>query len=333
MSIIGPLVDTHGRTHTDLRISVTDRCNIRCYYCMPADGVPFQSHSDMLSFEEIQFFVRVAARLGIRQIRLTGGEPLVRKGMPDLVEMLAQVPGIGEVAMTTNAILLGEYAEPLKAAGLKRLNISLDTLNREKFETITRRDELDRVLQGIEAARQAGFERIKLNALAIRGLTEEEIVPLARFAIEADLELRFIEFMPLDGDRQWGDDKVLPGEEILDVLTREIGPMEPATKSDPRAPATLYQFVESGGRIGVIHSVSDPFCEQCDRLRLTADGKVRNCLFCDRQWDARAILRAGGTQRQLAQLIQTAVAAKRAVHGTDDGQFAQGDRTMHQIGG
>jgi cyclic pyranopterin phosphate synthase len=333
LDISGPLVDTLGRVHTDLRISVTDRCNVRCYYCMPSEGIPFKSHRSILTFEEILFFVRVAARLGTRHVRLTGGEPLVRREIPRLVEMLAAVPGIREIAMTTNGILLGEYAQPLKDAGLSRLNISLDTLSREKFEQISRRDELPRVLEGIAAARQVGFRQIKLNALAIRGLTEDEVAPLARFAVDSDLELRFIEFMPIDGDRRWNGEQVLPGEEILEILSREIGLLEPVEAHGAGGPATVYQFTDGRGRIGVIHSVTDPFCQHCDRLRLTADGKIRNCLFSDRQWDARAILRSGGTQRQLAQLIQRAVAAKSPARGTRDGEFACADRTMHQIGG
>lgn len=333
MSIAGPLVDSFGRVHTDLRISVTDRCNIRCYYCMPAEGVQFRSHAEILSYEEIDRFVQVAARLGIRKLRFTGGEPLVRKDVPRLVEMVAAVPGIDQLAMTTNGILLERYAAALRAAGLHRLNVSLDTLNPDKFHQITRSNELPRVLEGIATARGAGFEQIKLNALAIRGLTDHEIVPLALFAREHRLELRFIEFMPLDGRRQWHSDRVLPGEEILDILTRGIGPLEPVAPENPRAAAAEYRFLDGGGRIGVIHSVTEPFCAHCNRLRLTADGKVQNCLFSSRQWDARAVLRAGGTQQQLAQLIRAAVHAKQKAHGADDGEFARSDRPMHQIGG
>ena len=337
MSVNSPLVDGFGRKHTDLRISVTDRCNVRCRYCMPAEGVEFRPHSEMLSYEEIVRFVRVAAGLGIRHARITGGEPLVRKEIPRLVKMLVDVPGITEVAMTTNGILLDRFAGPLKAAGLERLNISIDTLDRDKYRQMTHCDELPRVLAGIAAAREAGFENIKLNALAIRGFTEEEVVPLALFARQHGLNLRFIEFMPVDGDRRWASDQVLPGKEILDILTRQIGPLIPVVQDGSGGPATEFRFEDGSGSIGVIRSVSEPFCEDCDRLRLTADGKVRNCLFATQQWDARAVLRSGGpaqqTEQPLAQLIRLAVGAKRKNRTTKDGGFPPSDRTMHQIGG
>ena len=333
MNTAGPLVDSYGRVHTDLRISVTDRCNIRCFYCMPAEGVQFRSHAEILSFEEIERFAEVATRLGIRKLRLTGGEPLVRKHVPRLVEKLAAVPGIDDLAMTTNGILLGEYAESLKAAGLGRLNISLDTLDPNIFRRIARSDGLPQVLEGIEAARRAGFQRIKLNALAIRDLTEDAIVPLARFAREHQLELRFIEFMPVDGDQQWNRDRVLSGKEILDVLSRSIGPLEAVLPSGPRAAATEYRFRDGGAPVGMICSVTEPFCDHCNRLRLTADGKIRNCLFSTQQWDVRALLRGGGTPQQLAHMVRAAVGAKKKAHGTDEGEFARYDRPMHQIGG
>jgi len=333
VSITGPLIDNFGRVHTDLRISVTDRCNVRCFYCMPAEGVEFRRHEEILSYEEIQRFARVAARLGIRKLRLTGGEPLLRKGVVHLVEMLAAVPGIDDLAMTTNGMFLDRHAEALKAAGLHRLNISLDTLDPAKFRRISGSGELSRVLDGIAAAQRAGFQRIKLNAVAIRGWTEDEIVPLARFARENGLELRFIEFMPIDGDGRWHSEQVFPGEKIHEILSREIGPLEPVPSPGPRAPATVYRYTDGGGRVGLIHSVSEPFCEHCNRLRLTADGKVRNCLFSSSQWDAKTVLRAGGTDQQLAELIRVAVSHKKKAHGTDDGQFARCDRPMHQIGG
>ncbi len=333
MSITGPLVDSLGRVHTDLRISVTDRCNIRCFYCMPTEGVRFRSHAEILSYEEIERFVQVAARLGIRKLRLTGGEPLARKHVVRLVEKLARVPGIADLAMTTNGILLDRHAEALKAAGLHRLNVSLDTLDPAVFEQITRGGRLDEALQGIAAAQRAGFENIKLNSLAIRGQTEDQIVPLARFARKNGLQLRFIEFMPVDGDRLWHNDQVLPGEEILEVLSREIGALAPVPPVGVRAAATEYRYLDGGGRVGLIHSVTEPFCEHCNRLRLTADGKIRNCLFSNDQWDVRELLRSGGSPRQLAQLIRLAVSRKKKAHGTDDGQFARSDRAMHQIGG
>ena len=333
MSIAGPLVDRFGRVHTDLRISVTDRCNLRCVYCMREEGVAFRSHGEILRFEEIRRFVQVAARLGIREVRLTGGEPLVRRGVCRLVEMLASVPGIEDLAMTTNGILLPEYAEALKAAGLSRLNISLDTLDPRKFHQIARGDELPRVLEGIAAAERVGFRKTKLNALAIRGYTEDEVVPLARFARRHGMELRFIEFMPLDGDDLWDADRVLPGEQILKILTNALGPLERVTRDGSRAPAAEYRFLDGGPPIGLVNSVSDPFCDHCSRLRLTADGKVRNCLFSVKEWDARALLRAGGPDEQLAELLVEAVRAKQEKHGCRSGRFSRTGRSMHQIGG
>jgi cyclic pyranopterin phosphate synthase len=300
---------------------------------MPEEGVAFRAHNEILRFEEIERFVRVAAGLGILEVRLTGGEPLVRKGICRLVEMLAGVPGIDDLAMTTNGVLLPEYAEALKVAGLDRLNISLDTLDRRKFQEITRRDELPRVLQGIAAAERAGFRKTKLNALAIRGYTEEEIVPLAKFARERGMELRFIEFMPLDGDDSWDADRVLSGAEILEILADALGPLEPVARRPSRAPAIQYRFLDDGPPIGMITSVSAPFCRHCSRLRLTSEGKVRNCLFSQEEWDARAVLRSGGSDERLAELLFEAVRAKQEKHGCQSGRFSRTGRSMHQIGG
>jgi cyclic pyranopterin phosphate synthase len=300
---------------------------------MREEGVPFQPHAEILTFEEIERFVRVASGLGIRRLRLTGGEPLVRKDVCRLVRMLAQVPAIDDLAMTTNGLLLAEYAESLKAAGLGRLNISLDTLDRQVFREITRRESLDRVLAGIDAARRAGFRRIKLNALAIRGRTEGDVVPLARFAESHGFELRFIEYMPLDGDGQWQPDKVLSGDEILTILSDGIGPLEPVGEPESRAAAARYRFVDGRGAVGIVRSVSQPFCQRCNRLRLTAEGKVRTCLFATEEWDVRAAIRAGASDEQLARLISDAVLQKRQARGSDNGTFARSFRAMHQIGG
>jgi len=329
----GPLIDSFGRVHTDLRVSVTDRCNMRCFYCMPTGGVAFKPHDAILTFEEIERFVRVAVRLGIRRVRLTGGEPLVRKRIRRLVEMVAAVPGIDDLAMTTNGILLGQHAEALRAAGIQRLNVSLDTLDPRRFEEIARRDELPQVLSGIEAACRAGFRQVKLNVVAIRGRTEADVVPLARFALSRGLELRFIEFMPLDGDDRWRADMVLPAPEILRRLADGIGPLERVVEPDSHSPATLYRFVEGGGRIGLIRTVSRPFCDRCSRLRLTAEGKLRNCLFSREEWDVQALLRSGGSNEELAALVRAAVGAKRECRGTDAGELARADRPMYQIGG
>jgi len=327
-----PLVDRLGRVHTDLRVSVTDRCNLRCFYCMPAEGVEFRSHQEVLRYEEIERFVRVAARLGIRKVRLTGGEPLVRKGVVALVEMLARVPGIDDLAMTTNGILLAQHAEQLKAAGLMRLNVSIDTLDPEKFRLATGRDALGDVLAGIAAARRAGFRRIKLNALAIRGRSEEDVVPLARFAREQGLTLRFIEFMPLDGCRQWQPGQVLSAAEILDLLAAEFGPLEPVS-DDGSAAAREYRFSDGGDRIGVVPSVSRPFCDRCNRLRLTSDGRLRNCLFAVEGTEVRELLRGGASDERIAEAVREAVRQKLPARGSSDASFARTRRTMHEIGG
>ena len=333
MTISRPLTDTFGRVHTSLRISVTDRCNIRCFYCMPAENVRFMPRSEILSFEEIERFVRVVAQLGVRKLRLTGGEPLVRADVPALVEKLVAVPGIDEVALTTNGILLPEQARALKEAGLARLNISLDTLREETFQRISRREGLDRVLYGIAAAQEAGFGDIRINAVAIRGLTEDEIVPLARFALERGLEMRFIEYMPLDADGTWRTEQVLSGRDIRLALEAEFGPLIPLVRDDPSKPAVDYRLASGPGRIGFINPVSEPFCGDCNRLRITAEGRIRNCLFSTVEWDARALLRGGASDDEIARLVRDCVAAKKAGHGIDSPDFLKPERAMYQIGG
>lgn len=328
-----PLIDQLSRIHTNLRISVTDRCNIRCFYCMPNENVRFKPRSEILSFEEIERVARVAAQLGINKLRLTGGEPLVRAGLPVLVEKLSAIEGIEDLALTTNGILLEEQAAALQRAGLKRLNISLDAISEETFRTIARRDGLDRVFAGIEAAQRVGFEKIRLNAVAIRGLTEPEIVPLARYARERGLELRFIEFMPLDAEQQWQKDQVLAGETILKLLEAEFGALTPAHRPDPSQPATDYAYVDGGGLIGFINPVSQPFCQDCNRLRLTAEGQLRNCLFSTDEWDARALLRGGGSDDELSALLRDCVWRKKPGHGIDSPEFLRPERAMYQIGG
>lgn len=328
-----PLIDQFGRVHSDLRISVTDRCNIRCFYCMPAGPVRFKPRNELLTFEEIERFVRVVARLGIRKLRLTGGEPLVRHDLPRLVAMLARVPGIEDIALTTNGMLLTEQAAPLREAGLRRLNISLDTLNPETFQKISRRDGFEQVLAGIAAAQEVGFDKIKLNAVAIKGLTEPDVVPLGRFARERGLELRFIEYMPLDADGAWQNEQVLSGDEIIGMLQAEFGPLEPVPPDDPSQPATDYRFIDGGGTVGFINPVTQPFCADCNRLRLTAEGQVRNCLFSTVEWDARAVLRGGGSDDELIDLIRSCVWAKKAGHGINSEEFIKPQRAMFQIGG
>jgi cyclic pyranopterin phosphate synthase len=333
MTTVEPLIDTLGRVHTNLRISVTDRCNIRCFYCMPDENVRFLPRRDILTFEEIERFARVVARLGVNKLRLTGGEPLVRAELPKLVARLVSIPGIHDIALTTNGILLEENAQALKDAGLSRLNISLDALTEETFRKIARRDGLDRVLAGIHAAKRAGFKRIRLNAVAIKGVTEPEVVPLTRFAREQGMEMRFIEFMPLDAENQWQHDQVLSGQEIRRLIEYAIGPLEPAQRPDPSQPATDFRFADGGPVVGFINPVTEPFCEDCNRLRLTAEGKVRNCLFSTVEWDARALLRGGGKDEEIAQLVRECVAAKKPGHGIDSADFVKPQRAMYQIGG
>ncbi|MCA9207365.1 MAG: GTP 3',8-cyclase MoaA [Planctomycetales bacterium] len=328
-----PLTDSFGRVHTNLRISVTDRCNIRCFYCMPNENVVFRPRAEILSFEEIARLVRVLAPLGVNKLRLTGGEPLVRAGLPNLISMLRDVSGIHDIAMTTNGLLLAEHAEALRAAGLDRLNVSLDGLREETFQRIARREGLHRVLEGIEAAQRAGFQRIRLNAVAIRGITEDEIVPLGRFARERHMELRFIEFMPLDAENQWQTEQVLTGETIRETLEREFGPLLPADRPDPSQPAVDFQFADGGGRIGFINPVTQPFCHDCNRLRVTADGKVRNCLFSTVEWDARQLLRDGASDQEIESLVRDCIRQKKPGHGIDSPEFIKPERAMYQIGG
>ncbi len=329
----GPLIDRLGRIHTNLRVSVTDRCNIRCFYCMPDENVQFKPRSEILTFEEITRFVTVAAKLGVDRLRLTGGEPLVRSDLPQLVAMLARIPGIRDIALTTNGLLLAEHAEALRAAGLGRLNISLDALSEENFQRVARRPGLSKVLEGIAAAQAAGFDRIRLNAVAIRGLTEAELIPLSEFARQHQLELRFIEFMPLDAEQNWQTDQVLSGEYIRARLEDRFGKLVPTERPDPSQPAVDYAYADGRGRIGFINPVSQPFCSDCNRLRITAEGKVRNCLFSIEEWDARPLLRSGAPDSDLIGLLRDCIGAKKPGHGIDSEQFVRPDRAMYQIGG
>lgn len=326
------LIDSFGRVHNNLRISVTDRCNIRCVYCMP-ESVTFMPRASLLSFEEIERFVRVAATLGIDKVRLTGGEPLVRRDLPALVAKMAAVPGIKDVGLTTNGILLAPMARALHDAGLRRINISLDTMDPGRFEELTRRTGFAQVIEGVLAAKEAGFDPVKINAVAIKGVTEEDVVPLARFARAHGLELRFIEYMPLDAGDRWERGKVLFAAEILDLLDSGIGPLAPAPDQDPRAPAVDYDFLDGQGRVGLIASVSRPFCMSCNRIRLTADGKLRNCLFSLEETDIRALLRGGAPDPEIAQALRDSVAGKWEGHEINTSRFIKPERLMHSIGG
>jgi cyclic pyranopterin phosphate synthase len=327
------LTDAFGRRHTSLRISVTDRCNIRCFYCMPNENVAFRRRDELLSFEEIERLVRALVPLGIRKLRLTGGEPLVRSDLHLLVSKLAAIRGIEDLALTTNGMLLDQQADALRAAGLRRINISLDALSEQVFQQISRRPGLDRVLAGVAAAQRAGFDEIRLNAVAMRGITEDEILPLVHFARERDLTLRFIEFMPLDAEQHWTEAEVLTGAEILRRVEGEFGTLEPAQRDDPSQPAVDFRFADRRGALGFINSVSEPFCEGCNRLRLTAEGQLRNCLFSTEEWDARAVLRGGGSDDQLRELTRACVAAKAEAHGIGTAEFLRPQRAMYQIGG
>jgi GTP 3',8-cyclase len=329
-----------GRVHRSVRVSVTDRCNIRCFYCMPAGDIAFSPRSELLSFEEITRVVRILVGQGVHDVRLTGGEPLVRRDVVGLVRMLSEIPGIGDLAMTTNAILLPKFAQGLRDAGLRRLNISLDTLNEEVFKQISRRDGVDRVLAGIDAALDAGFEKIRLNALAIRGLSEAEIESLVEFAVSKRLTIRFIEYMPLDADRAWSDQQVLSGDEVLALIESKFGPLQPVAPPAESQPSRDFELLgfspTSDGKrpaVGVIRPVTAPFCGACDRLRLTAEGTIRNCLFSLDEWNVKKLLRGDATDEEILDCIRDAIAQKKAGHLINRPGFAQPDRPMYQIGG
>jgi cyclic pyranopterin phosphate synthase len=297
------------------------------------ETVRFLPRAEILTYEEIERLLRVVAQMGVNKLRVTGGEPLVRAELPRLIEMLAAVPGIRDIALTTNGILLAEQSQALKDAGLSRLNISLDGLSEETFRKISRREGLDRVLDGIFAAKRAGFEKIRLNAVAIRGITEAEVVPLGRFARQHRLEMRFIEFMPLDAENNWQTEQVLSGKEIREILEAEFGPLIPLARDDPSQTAVDYQFADGIGRMGFINPVTQPFCGDCNRLRITAEGKIRNCLFSTEDWDVRELLRGGGTDDEIAETVRQAVHAKKPGHGIDTDDFIKPERAMYQIGG
>jgi cyclic pyranopterin phosphate synthase len=324
------LVDPFGRVVRDLRISVTDRCNFRCTYCMPEEGMQWMPRSDILTFEEIERLARICVeRFGFDGIRLTGGEPTVRHNIATLVAKLSRL-GV-DLAMTTNGATLRHIAGDLRAAGLNRLNISLDTLDREKFARMTRRDELHNVLAGIEAAQAAGFGPVKINTVVERGVNDDEIVDLARFGRERDLEVRFIEFMPLDASDAWQRNQVVGQDEIVAALAAEW-PLE-QVPARGAAPADRWRYVDGGGVVGVIPTVTKPFCGDCDRVRLTADGQFRTCLFATDEFDLRDLLRNGGSDADIEACIEAAVGTKWAGHRINQVNFTRPARTMSQIGG
>jgi cyclic pyranopterin phosphate synthase len=329
---MGPLRDAHGREITDLRVSVTDRCNFRCRYCMPAEGMRWLRREEILSFEEIARVVALLAGLGITDVRLTGGEPLARRDFPTLVAMLREIDGIRDLSLTTNGYLLERDAAALVDAGIDRVNVSVDSLARDRFHEITRRDALPQVLRGLEAI--ASFERvrpIKVNAVAIRDFTEDEVFRFCELARSSDYQVRFIEFMPLDADRAWEPDMVLTGEEIR-ALIETRHPLE-ALPREPHATARVYRFADGPGEIGFINPVSEPFCGDCNRIRLTAEGELRTCLFSVHETDLREPLRAGADDGELEAIVRDAVWRKELKHRVNEPGFRPPPRTMSAIGG
>src|SRR5438477_379905 len=327
-----PLQDSWGREIKSLRVSVTDKCNFRCRYCMPAEGLEWLDREEVLSFEEISRLVRLLARMGVDEVRLTGGEPLVRRDLPVLVAMLARAQGIRDLSLTTNGVLLDRFAGPLVDAGLRRVNVSLDSLSHVRFAEITRRDALDRVLRGLEEAeRYPELRPIKVNCVAIKGFTEEEVPALAELARRKPYVVRFIEFMPLDADKAWRGDDVLTGAEIR-ALIEERWPLE-EVPAKPSSTARRFRFADGAGEIGFVNPVSEPFCSTCDRIRLTADGQLRTCLFSRREWDLKTPLRDGSSDAELEQLLRFAVQHKELKHRINEPGFVRASRSMSQIGG
>jgi cyclic pyranopterin phosphate synthase len=327
-----PLIDGHGRAIGDVRISVTDRCNFRCQYCMPAEGLPWLERSALLSYEEIERLVRLLSAMGVHDVRLTGGEPLVRKELWRLVERLAAIPDVRDLSLTTNGYLLTRQVDDLVAAGLKRINVSLDSLAPDRFFQLTRRDSLAQVLEGLEAAQKHEQLRpIKVNVVALKDFTEAEVLRFAEFARQNPYEVRFIEFMPLDADRAWTRDKVLPNAEIVRMID-EVYPLE-AVGRERHGTARRYRFADGTGAMGFISPVSEPFCGDCNRIRLTAEGELRTCLFSATETDLREPLRSGATDAELEEIVRDAVWRKELKHHVNDPGFVQPARTMSRIGG
>ncbi len=330
---MAPLIDTFGRIHDNLRVSVTDRCNIRCFYCMPETGVKFEAREKLLTFEEIERFVRVAVSLGVRKLRLTGGEPLLRRDLAKLIRKLVAIDGIEDLALTTNGVLMAQQAQELYDAGLRRINVHLDTLDRERFKQITRRDDLAKVLDGIDTCLRLGYGPIKINAVAVKNLVEPDIVPLALYGRERGIEIRYIEFMPLDSQGLWDKGKVLLADDMIAMLTREIGPLREVPDRDPRAPATDYEYLDGKGKVGFVASISRPFCLNCNRIRLTSDGKFRYCLFAIDETDMRQLLRGGASDQAIASAIRGSVHDKWLGHEINTQRFVPPPRPMYSIGG
>ena len=331
MPTTGPLVDGFGRVHTDLRVSITDRCNLRCVYCMPEEGLTFGPRDEVLTFEELVRVVRVAHRLGVQTVRLTGGEPLVRRGIVDFVREIAGL-GVDDLALTTNAMDLARLARPLKEAGLRRVNVSCDSLQPERFAEIRRRGDLATVLAGMDAAEREGLGPLKVNVVLLAGVNDDEILDFARFARETHRVVRFIEFMPLDGDEEWDETRVVPSAEVIERIDR-VWPLERVPREHDVAPAERFRFRDGTGEIGVIATVTEPFCGTCDRLRLTADGHVRNCLFSQEEVGLREAMREGCDDAVIEATLRRAVWDKRAGRGSDDLTLMRPRRSMSMIGG
>jgi cyclic pyranopterin phosphate synthase len=327
------LVDSFGRTINNLRISVTDRCNFRCRYCMPEEGVQWLRKSDLLSYEELARLTRIFCELGITKVRLTGGEPLMRKELHVFVDYVSKLDGLQDIALTTNGYFLGEQAAALAGAGLRRINVSLDSLDPLRFTLVTRRNHFQRVWEGIEEAERQGISPIKLNAVLIRGVNDDEIPAFADLARSRPFIIRFIEFMPIGADDGWSPNLVVSSGEVLDRIQRHTGLRLVPVELHGLQPADRYRFEDGRGEIGFISSVSEPFCEHCNRVRITADGKLRTCLFSLHETDLRGPLRAGAGDDEIKTLIQDAIQKKEAGHLINQPDFVRPERTMSQIGG
>ena len=323
--------DSYRREINYLRVSVTDRCNLRCVYCMPPEGVKAAPHGEVLTFEEIETVVRAAAAVGVKKVRLTGGEPLVRRGLEELVRRLSGIPGIDDLALTTNGILLPEKAAALKDAGLKRVNISLDSLVPERYREITRGGDLSLVLAGVRAALEEGLHPVKVNTVVIRGFNEDEVVEIARLTVDEPLHVRFIELMPIGSLGDWTAGRFVAAADIISVLSAELGTLVPAKEPKGGGPAKYYRLRGAAGTVGFITSMSEHFCQECNRLRLTSTGGLRPCLYDGREFDLRAPLRRGAGVEEIAGLIEAAVAAKPDRHHLLDGWRDR--RVMSQLGG
>ena len=323
------LVDLFGRVHKDFRISVTDRCNFRCQYCMPEEGLDWLKREELLTFEEITRLTKILVEnYGINSVRLTGGEPTLRANLPDLISMLSELPI--EIALTTNGINLSKNAQIFFDAGLNRVNISIDSLKAERFKEITLRDEMEKVITGIEASIEAGLSPVKINVVVMRGINEDEIIDFAKFGRELGVIVRFIEFMPLDADEKWSTLSVVSLKEIFSKINA-VYPLEPVERSN--APASRFRYLDGRGEIGIVASVTQKFCDTCDRIRITADGQFRNCLFSNEEFDLKEVLRSESTDKEICEFLERAVRAKREGHGIGNVDFIRPARSMSQIGG